>query len=147
MTVSVRRRHNHVHAAVEVPCQTARIESVRIDQWLAAVRITKTRSDATAACRGGHVRINDEAAKPSSPVKVGDRVEARVYQRQRIVDVTKVIAKRVSPAIAADCFDDRSPPPPEQDSFRPLFAVRDRGAGRPTKRDRRQIDRLRGRTR
>jgi ribosome-associated heat shock protein Hsp15 len=129
------------------PCQTARIESVRIDQWLAAVRITKTRSDAAAACRGGHVRINDEAAKPSSPVKVGDHVEARVNRRQRIVDVTKLITKRVSAAIAVECFDDRSPPPPEQDAFRPLFAVRDRGAGRPTKRDRRQIDRLRGRTR
>jgi ribosome-associated heat shock protein Hsp15 len=120
---------------------------VCVDQWLAAVRITKTRSEAAAACRGGHVRINDEVAKPSSPVKVGDHVEARVNQRQRIVDVTKLITKRVSAAIAVDCFDDRSPPPPEQDAFRPLFAVRDRGAGRPTKRDRRQIERLRGRTR
>ncbi|HZB41168.1 MAG TPA: S4 domain-containing protein [Ilumatobacter sp.] len=127
------------------PWQNARIESVRIDQWLAAVRITRSRSDAAAACRGGHVRINDEAAKPSSPVKVGDHVEARVHQRQRIVDVTKLITKRVSAAIAVDCFDDRSPSPPEQDAFRPLFAVRDRGAGRPTKRDRRQIDRLRRR--
>jgi len=120
---------------------------VRIDQWLAAVRITKTRSDAAAACRGGHVTINDETAKPSSPLKVGDHVEVRVNQRQRIVDVTKLITKRVSAAIAVDCFDDRSPPPPEHDAFRPLLAVRDRGAGRPTKRDRRQIDRLRGRTR
>jgi ribosome-associated heat shock protein Hsp15 len=120
---------------------------VRIDQWLAAVRITKSRSDAAAACRGGHVRINDEAAKPSSPVKVGDHVEAHVNQRERIVDVTKLITKRVSAAVAVGCFDDRSPPPPEQDAFRPLFAVRDRGAGRPTKRDRRQIDRLRGRAR
>jgi ribosome-associated heat shock protein Hsp15 len=128
-------------------CQTARIDSVRVDQWLHAVRITKTRSDAAAACRGGHVRINGEPAKPSSSVKVGDHVEARVNQRERIVDVTKVIAKRVGAAIAAECFDDRSPPPPERDAFRPLFAVRDRGAGRPTKRDRRQIDRIRGRDR
>jgi len=105
--------------APEGPCQTARIESVRIDQWLAAVRITKTRSDAAAACRGGHVKINDETAKPSSPLKVGDHVEARVNQRQRIVDVTKLITKRVSAVIAVDCFDDRSPPPPEQDAFRP----------------------------
>jgi ribosome-associated heat shock protein Hsp15 len=109
------------------------------------VRITKTRADAAAACRGGHVSINDAPAKPSSPVKVGDHVEARVNQRQRIVDVTKVITKRVGAAIAAECFDDHSPPPPERDAFRPLFAVRDRGAGRPTKRERRQIDRMRGR--
>ena len=127
-------------------CQTSRIDSVRIDQWLHAVRITKTRSDAAAACRGGHVRINGEAAKPSSRVKVGDHVEARVNQRERIVDVLKVITTRVGAAIAAGCFDDRSPPPPEQgDTLQPLFAVRDRGAGRPTKRERRQIDRVRGR--
>ena len=74
-------------------------------------------------------------------------MEARVNQRDRIVDVTEVITKRVGAAIAAECFDDRSPPPPEPDAFRPLFAVRDRGAGRPTKRDRRQIDRVRGRGR
>jgi len=120
---------------------------VRIDQWLHAVRITKTRSDAAAACRGGHVRINGEEAKPSSPVRVGDHVEARVNQRERIVDVTRLISKRVGAAIAADCFDDRSPPPPEPDVYQPVFAVRDRGAGRPTKRDRRQIDRIRGRGR
>ena len=128
-------------------CQTSRIDSVRIDQWLHAVRITKARSDAAAACRGGHVTINGAAAKPSSAVKVGDHVEARVNQRERIVDVTKVIAKRVGAATAAECFDDRSPPPPERDPFQPLFAVRDRGAGRPTKRDRRQIDRIRRRGR
>ncbi len=126
-------------------CQTPRIDSVRIDQWLHAVRITKTRSDATAACRGGHVRINGKAAKPSSPVRVGDHVEARVNQRERILDVTKVITKRVGATIAAECLVDQSPPPPERDEF--LFAVSDRGAGRPTKRDRRQTDRLRGRGR
>jgi ribosome-associated heat shock protein Hsp15 len=120
---------------------------VRIDQWLHAVRITKTRSEAAAACRGGHVRINGASAKPSSPVKIGDHVEARVDQRERIVDVTNVIAKRVGAAIAAECFDDHSPPPPERDAFLPIFAVTDPGAGRPTKRDRRQIDRLRGRGR
>jgi ribosome-associated heat shock protein Hsp15 len=120
-------------------------DSVRIDQWLHAVRITKTRSDAAAACRGGHVRINGEAAKPSSPVKVGDHVEARVNKRERVADVTKVITKRVGAVIAAECFVDHSPPPPEHDAFQAVFAVSDPGAGRPTKRDRRQIDRLRGR--
>ena len=127
-------------------CQTACIDSVRIDQWLQAVRTTKTRSGAAAACRGGHVRIDGAAARPSSPVRVGDHVEARVNQRERIVDVTKLITKRVDAATAVECFDDRSPPPPERDdTFQPPFAVRDRGAGRPTKRDRRKIDRVRGR--
>jgi ribosome-associated heat shock protein Hsp15 len=125
---------------------TGGIDSVRIDQWLQAVRITKTRSGAAAACRGGHVRINGTAARPSSPVRVGDHVEARVNQRERIVDVTRLITKRVGGTIAAECFHDLSPPPPErEDAFQPPFAVRDRGAGRPTKRDRRKIDRVRGR--
>ena len=127
-------------------CQTASIDSVRIDQWLQAVRITKTRSGAAAACRGGHVSINGASARPSSALRVGDHVEARVNQRERIVDVTKLITKRVDAATAAECFEDHSPPPPERDDiFQPPVAVRDRGAGRPTKRDRRQIDRVRGR--
>ena len=128
-------------------CQTAHIESVRIDQWLQAVRITKTRSTAAAACRGGHVTINGSVAKRSSPVKVGDQVEARINQRERILEVTKLITKRVDAVGAAECFDDHTPPPPEiDDTFQPV-GVRDRGAGRPTKRDRRQIDRVRGRAR
>jgi ribosome-associated heat shock protein Hsp15 len=123
-------------------------DSVRIDQWLQAVRINKTRSSAATACRGGHVRINGAAASPSSPVRVGDHVEVRVNQRERIVDVTKLITKRVDATTAAECFDDHSPPPPERDdTFQAPFAVRDRGAGRPTKRDRRQIDHVRGRGR
>ena len=118
---------------------------MRIDQWLHAVRLTKTRSDAAGACRGGYVKINGKPAKPSSPVAVGDRVVAYLHQRERIVEVRRLIVKRVGAAVAVDCFVDHSPPPPEREGPRPLFAVRDRGAGRPTKRDRRQIDRLRGR--
>jgi ribosome-associated heat shock protein Hsp15 len=126
-------------------CQTPGIDSVRIDQWLQAVRIVKTRSAAADVCRGGHVKINGTTAKPSSVVKVGDHVEARVYQRERIVDVTRLITKRVDAATAADCFADHSPPPPERDATTPsVFGIRDPGAGRPTKRDRRQIDRVRG---
>lgn len=110
------------------------------------MRITKTRSSAATACRGGHVSINGASAKPSAPIKVGDHVEARVNKRVRIIDVTKLITKRVDATSAAECFEDHSPPPPERDDiFQPPFAVRDRGAGRPTKRDRRSIDRVRGR--
>ena len=121
---------------------------MRIDQWLHAVRITKTRADASTVCRGGHVRINGASAKPASPVRVGDHVEARVNQRERIVDVTRLIVKRVDAVRAAECFEDHSPPPPEREhNVQPLFAARDRGTGRPTKRDRRQIDKVRGRDR
>lgn len=127
--------------------QAVGIDSIRIDQWLHAVRLVKTRSAAAQACRGGHVKVGGTSVKPSSPVRVGDRVEAYLNGRERVVDVTALIAKRVGAAVAVECYVDHSPPPPERDRDRvePLFAVRDRGAGRPTKRDRRQIDRLRGR--
>jgi ribosome-associated heat shock protein Hsp15 len=125
--------------------RSAHIDTVRIDQWLHAVRLTKTRADAGAAIRGGHVKVNGRTAKPATPVAVGDRVTARLHHRERIVEVRRVVAKRVGAAVAVDCFVDHSPPPPARDDFQPLFGVRDRGAGRPTKRDRRRIDRLRGR--
>jgi len=117
-----------------------------VDQWLWSVRLTKTRSDAATACRGGHVTVNGKAAKPATPVKLGDRIEAHLHDRERIVEVTKLIVKRVGAAVAVDCFVDHSPAPPDRDTDVPVFQ-RDRGAGRPTKRDRRELDRLRGRRR
>ncbi len=116
------------------------IESTRVDQWLWAVRIYKSRSAATAGCRGGHVRVNRGAAKASTQVKIGDRVEAFV-ERQRILEVTAVIEKRVGAAVAAKCMVDHSPPVPVV-KRQPRVAVRERGTGRPTKRERREIDRF-----
>jgi ribosome-associated heat shock protein Hsp15 len=125
-------------------CEALRIESVRIDQWLFSVRATKTRADAAAACRGGHVKVNGKTAKPATPVRVGDHVEAKVPRGDRVLEVRKLISKRVGASLAVECYDDHSPPPPERDPA-PVFGRRDRGAGRPTKRDRRQLDKLRGR--
>jgi len=119
--------------------------AVRIDQWLWSVRITKTRAAAADLCRSGHVKINAKTAKPSSKVAANDRVEARVHQLERILVVRKLIIKRVGAALAVDCYEDHSPPPPERDITPPVFE-RDRGAGRPTKRDRRRLDALRGRS-
>jgi ribosome-associated heat shock protein Hsp15 len=126
--------------------QAPEAETGRLDRWLWAVRLTKTRADAAAACRGGHVRINDRPAKPATPVHPGDEVRARVpvapgRDATRIVEVVKVIQKRVGPADAATCFIDRTPPPPPEAAV--PVARRDRGAGRPTKRDRRLLERLR----
>jgi len=115
------------------------MESTRVDRWLWAVRLTKTRPDAAAACRGGHVRVNDRPAKPSTTVAPGDQVRALVGERTRIVEVVRVIQKRVGAADAVTCYLDRTPPTPRTTEI-PL-AVRDRGAGRPTKRDRRRLDR------
>lgn len=92
------------------------------------------------------MKVNGKAAKPATPVKVGDRVEAYLHDRERVVEVTTLIVKRVGAAVAVDCFVDHSPPPPERELDVPVFQ-RDRGAGRPTKRDRRELDRLRGRRR
>jgi len=116
------------------------IDAVRIDQWLWAVRLFKTRSSAATACRGGHVKVNGKAAKPATPVRPGDRVEARHDRRLRIVEVVKVIDKRVGAPLAAECLVDHSPPP--DDTYVPVFR-RDPGTGRPTKRDRRRLDRFR----
>jgi ribosome-associated heat shock protein Hsp15 len=117
------------------------VESTRIDRWLWAVRLTKTRPDAAAACRAGHVRVNDRPAKPATTVSPGDEVRARVGHVTRVVEVVRVIQKRVGAADAATCFIDRTPAPPPEASI--PVAHRDRGTGRPTKRDRRIIDRFR----
>jgi ribosome-associated heat shock protein Hsp15 len=120
------------------------VTDARVDQWLWAVRLFKTRSAATDACRGGHVMVNGKPVKASHPVRVGDRVEALVHSRQRDLEVIRVIDKRAGAAIAAECAIDHSPPPPEKEEDLQWF-VRERGAGRPTKRERRTLDRFRDR--
>jgi ribosome-associated heat shock protein Hsp15 len=121
------------------------VETTRVDRWLWAVRLYKTRSLATDACRGGHVTVNGATAKPATNVKAGDRVEAFVRDRVRILEVVEVIDKRVSAPVAAACIVDHSPPPPpREERLQPLFN-RDAGAGRPTKRERRALDRFRSR--
>lgn len=117
------------------------MESTRVDRWLWAVRLTRTRPDAAEACRGGHVRVNDRPAKPSTTVVPGDEVRARVGDRTRIVEVVRVIQKRVGAPDAVTCYLDRTPAPPA--TVQIPVAVRDRGAGRPTKRDRRMLDKWR----
>lgn len=117
--------------------------TTRIDRWLWAVRLAKTRSAATALCRGGHVRLNGAPVKPSAAVRVGDVVEARIAGRDRVVDVVEVIEFRVGAPRAAECLVDRSPEPPPP----VVQGRRDPGSGKPTKRERRELDRLRGRRR
>ncbi|MEV4556843.1 S4 domain-containing protein [Kitasatospora sp. NPDC049285] len=118
--------------------------TARIDAWIWAVRLIKTRSAAGAACRAGHVKLNGASAKPAQHVKPGDDVRVRVEGRERVVQVVRVIAKRVGAPVAETCYVDHSPPPPPREE-RIGIVVRDRGAGRPTKRDRRETDRLFGR--
>ncbi|MFJ6292709.1 RNA-binding S4 domain-containing protein [Streptomyces griseoviridis] len=117
--------------------------TVRLDSWIWAVRLVKTRSVGASACRGGHVHVNGERVKPAYAVRVGDEVRLRHDGRERIVVVKRLIRKRVGAPVAVQCYVDNSPPPPPRQSAAPA-GVRDRGTGRPTKRDRRDLERLRG---
>lgn len=118
--------------------------SVRVDSWLWAIRVYKTRSAATAACRAGHVRVGGDKAKAAQNVRPGDELRVRIAGFDRILVVKKTIVKRVGAPVAALAYDDLTPPPPPRESVA-FVPVRDRGTGRPTKRERRDIDKLRGR--
>ncbi|WP_436844096.1 RNA-binding S4 domain-containing protein [Streptomyces canus] len=120
-------------------------ETVRIDSWIWSVRLVKTRSAGATACRGGHVHVNGERVKPAHSLRVGDEVRVRQEGRERIVVVRRLIRKRVGAPVAVQCYVDNSPPPPPRTAVAPA-GIRDRGAGRPTKRDRRELERLRGLT-
>ena len=119
------------------------VGSARLDSWLSAVRLYKTRTLSTAACRAGHVRVNGERAKAAQPLHIGDEVRVRSGGFDRILVVQKLLVKRVGAVDAATALIDITPPPPSREEVA-LAPIRERGAGRPTKRERRDIKRLRG---
>src|SRR5215471_21412169 len=98
----------------------------RVDSWIWSVRLARTRSAASGACRAGHIRVNGERVKPAHAVRAGDEVRLRGEGRERVVIVQQVIAKRVSASVAAACYIDNSPPPPSREEAVPV-AVRARG--------------------
>ena len=118
---------------------------VRVDKWLWSVRLCKTRTQASELCEAGKVTLNGAVVKAAKRVEVGDRVVATLRERTVIVDVVELLEKRVGASVASGAYVDHSPPPePRSADFGSAFAKRGRGAGRPTKRDRRDIDKLRG---
>lgn len=119
----------------------------RLDAWLWAVRLYKTRSEATAGVRGGHVRVNDKPAKPAQLVVTGDAIRVRRTEEERIVEVVDpTLSKRVGASLAQQAYLDHTPAkPPPIPGMVGRVAVRDRGAGRPTKKQRREMDAFRGR--
>ncbi len=120
-------------------------ESVRVDAWLWAVRVYKSRSLATAGVKAGHVQVDGVRAKPSTLLRPGARVVVRGGERHRILVVQQLLAKRVSAPLAAAAMIDESPAPVPREERPAPVALRDRGAGRPTKRERRDLMRLKGR--
>ncbi len=116
------------------------IEETRIDRWLCAVRLVKTRPMATQLCDAGHVTVNGQPAKPSTKIRPGDRVEALIALRERIVEVVRPIDVRVSALVAATCYVDHSPPPVVSELAPGIKVMR--GEGRPNKRLRRDLERM-----
>jgi ribosome-associated heat shock protein Hsp15 len=116
-------------------------DNTRIDRWLCAVRLVKTRPIATQLCEAGHVRVNGNPAKASTKVRAGDVVHALIAERERIVEVLQPVETRVGAPAAATCYVDNSPPPVIAEVAPGIKVVR--GEGRPGKRLRRELDRMR----
>lgn len=116
---------------------------MRLDVWLWAVRMFRARSAATAACRGGHVHIDGQRVKAATKISTGQTVHVRTPGGERILRVTALLPTRAAAPIAQRCYEDLTPPP--DPALRAPVPRRERGAGRPTKKDRRALDRLRGR--
>lgn len=120
---------------------------VRVDVWLWSVRIFRTRTQATDACASGKVSINGTTAKAAKSVKPGDHIRCRAGGRERHLEVVETPKKRLGAALASEALIDHSPPPPTRKTRvkNAPPAQREPGTGRPTKRDRRHMDRFRGR--
>ena len=123
------------------------MEEVRIDKYLWAIRVFKTRSEATDACNGGKIRVNGADTKPSKCVRRGDIITARKGAVQYTYKVLELIDKRQGAKLVSN-FAENQTPQQELDKLRApvetFFLKRDRGAGRPTKKDRRQMESLWG---
>jgi ribosome-associated heat shock protein Hsp15 len=116
------------------------MDPVRVDAWLSAARIFKSRTAAREAVAGGHVKVNGVAVKPSHAIRAGDEVRTTAPRGLVVVQVLAIADKRLSPPAARALYEDHSPPPPPKEEQMPR---RDRGAGRPTKADRRELARFR----
>ena len=122
---------------------TGTLRSIRIDRWLWAVRLFKTRSLSAKACIAGHVKIEGQTVKPAREVREGDVIHLRTGFTNRTVRVVAVLGQRVGPKAAAQFVDDQTPPEEiarareEALRNRPLFPP---GSGRPTKKQRRQLE-------
>jgi ribosome-associated heat shock protein Hsp15 len=123
--------------------------SIRIDQWLWAARLYKTRSLANQACRGGRVQVAGAAVKPARPLRESEVVEIKQPPIVRLYLVKALAAKRVSAALARELVEEITPAAEleklalsRRDPLGLIFAARDRGSGRPTKKERRELEKF-----
>lgn len=129
--------------AVPPPAAEEAQAPVRLDAWLWAVRIFKTRSLASSEVKAAHIRLNGAHTKPSQKVRPGDTVTVRYPGWERTLVVRKTLSKRVGAPVAVTCYEDISAPKPAYLTSGTL-PRRERGAGRPTKTERRALNKLRG---
>jgi ribosome-associated heat shock protein Hsp15 len=118
--------------------------SVRLDKWLWAVRVYKTRGQAADACRHGHIAISDQKAKASRDVRIGEVLVVLKDNITRTFKVLQLLDRRVSAKLAREFVEDQTPAAEleklRQPAFRPI-GIRPKGTGRPTKKERRLLDR------
>lgn len=116
---------------------------MRLDKWIWAVRMVKTRTLGNELCRAGHVTVNGDKAKPSRELRLDDVVEIARGRWIKRYKAKRLIERRVSAKEAAECIDDLSPPPLSEEAYLASpVGERERGSGRPTKKDRRAIAKL-----
>lgn len=127
----------------------AQLDKVRVDKWLWSVRIFKSRTMATDACKSGRVKVNDKNAKASTTIEPGDLVSVRKEGFNLQFKVLDLIQKRVGAPIAQTCYENVTPEA-EMMKYKNWYVgkaqveLREKGAGRPTKRERRDIDQFKG---
>jgi ribosome-associated heat shock protein Hsp15 len=117
--------------------------TVRVDKWLWAARMFKTRSAASDACTAGHVKIAGESVKASKAVKPGDRIDVLTPGGARVLEVVVLGERRGPASVAVTLYVDHTPPPPPKEVLG-AEVRREHGAGRPTKKDLRELRKLRG---
>lgn len=121
------------------------LKKVRVDKWLWSVRLFKSRSMATDACKAGKIKINGSNLKPSYLLQQNEVIEVKKNGFNLLFKVNQLLEKRVSAVLAAPCFEDLTPPD-ELNKYKDWFVgksgteFRDKGEGRPTKKERRDID-------
>jgi ribosome-associated heat shock protein Hsp15 len=140
-----RRLNRSLRHSQPVPMDMEPTRRVRMDKWLWAVRLYKTRTQAADACRSGHVRINGQPVKPSRFVQPGDTITAVTGEMTQTVKVLAALESRVGAKLVKDYAENLTPPSeyakPREKTFG-SFGFRPKGAGRPTKKDRRSIEGL-----